>query len=163
MSPQGASVTAEKTLGDLVSALRQALEHPEDLNLLGAGFWIDHVKQEHGDVWDEVMTWPLDAANVLTLAGPLTDVIQYEIGGRSDQESYDDARNRGHAFLKLIHAKARELGVDVPLEQIDVPLTPSETMEQAGMVKIVDGRVHLTEEGLAAAHEVQGQIDAHKE
>lgn len=154
--------TAGKTLGDLVSALRQALEHPEDLDLLGGRFWLDYVEQ-NTDNWAEVMGWPMCEEDVLLLAGPLTRVIAYEVQGRSDPVAYEDSKKRGHAFLRLFHAKAKELGVDIPIEQIDVPLTPTEMMVEAGMVSVVDGRVNLTSEGLAAAQEVQEQIDALKE
>lgn len=160
-SPETAT-EGEQTVGDLVSALRGALNGPDDPVLRGAGFTFDELQRGAGGGWDQVMQWPLDEAGVLALAQLLTDEIAYELQVGPD-ESYDYTLKCGHALLRLLHTKATEMGVDIPLEQVDVPLSPSDEAVQSGLFETVEGGVNLTDEGRAAAREVTEQIDALKE
>jgi hypothetical protein len=161
-SSEETPTTGGKTLGDLVSALRETLKDPEDPNLHRADLWIDELQSAAGGGWDEAMKWPLDEGGVVALAQLLTDEIAYEVQA-GPGELYEETLKCGHALLRLVHAKATEMGVNIPLDEVDVPLSPSESAVQSGLFEEVGGRIHLTDEGLAAAHELQEQIDAHKE
>lgn len=116
-----------KTLGDLIVVVREALNGPDDPNLRGAGFVFDELQRGAEAGWHKMMGWPLDEIGVLGLAQLLAQEIKYAARTGAD-ESYVDAIQRGHALLRLLHAKATEMGVNVPLDQVDIPLTPVESI-----------------------------------
>ncbi|MCX6811154.1 MAG: hypothetical protein NT039_00450 [Candidatus Berkelbacteria bacterium] len=161
-TPEETAIAGGKTLGDLIAVMREALNGPDDPVLRGAGFTFDELQRGAGGGWDKTMKWPLDEGSVVALAQLLTDEIVYELQVGLD-ESYDYTLKCGHALLRLLHTTATEMGVNIPLEEVDVPLSPTEAMVQAGLVETVEGGVNLTDEGRAAAREVTEQIDALKE
>lgn len=74
--------------------------------------------------WVEFRVMSLEEHHVTDFTKDMVEYLRREL-----QHTCTDARMEGgHAFLKAIHAKLTELGVEVDLAVIDVPLTSNDTL-----------------------------------
>ena len=113
--------------------------------------------------WKHARSAPFVPQTVLELAEVIRTLISERLNDISTDELYKDTKQEGHAFLQEIYRLATEHGIEVTLEEIDMPLTPTEMMAAAGYVRVTEtGQVELTEQGIRAAEDVQRQIDAAK-
>ena len=111
--------------------------------------------------WEHARNAPFIRQAILELAEVLRALISERLADISSEDLYLDTREQGHAFLQELHRLAVEHEIEVMLEEIDQPLTPSEMMAAAGYVRITEeGCVELTEQGIQAAEEVECQIRA---
>ena len=77
---------------------------------------------------------------VLDTAKVVASFFIERLQGICTENYYSQTLDAGHAFLRGIHKKAAELGVNVNLNRIDVPLTPSDLLVGAGLAEREDGR-----------------------
>ena len=145
------------TMGELIDALGQQKK------IYGVDFWIQDIQRETPkDEWEEFQAAPVEAENVKILASALRSVIAYEASQWSQEEPYADTKRRGHAILKLLFLIAVDHGLQVGVNEIDGALTPSEMMEAAGIVRIENGKVIFTEEGLLMMDEFKRELEQDK-
>lgn len=85
------------------------------------------IRQEE-ESWEEFLTSPFTRKSVIDFAGLMADEIAFEAFQWSTEESRGRTFKNGHNFLRIVHEKAVELGLDVELEEIDQDLTFSEEM-----------------------------------
>lgn len=107
--------------------------------------------------WAQIRRLPLTRETVIQLSQKIASKIAEEAAHWSEEEPYKATLRHGHAFLQKIHKTAVEQGVSVELQEIDIPLTPTEIMVAAGLVTLQDGIVQLTAEGERAAREISQQ------
>lgn len=107
--------------------------------------------------WAQIRRLPLTRETVIQLSQKIASKIAEEAANWSEEGPYQETLRHGHAFLQRIHRTAVEQGISVGLQEIDTPLTPTESMVAAGLVTLQDGRVQLTAEGERAAREVGQQ------
>lgn len=122
--------------------------------------WLESCREDVGDEkWYEIGKLPLTREVVIQLAIWIAEKISEEALHWSAPEPYKRTLDCGHAFLRDIHRIAVENGIRVELGEIDQPLTPTEMMMEAGLVKVdKDGMVKLTPEGEGATESVEKQL-----
>jgi len=120
--------------------------------------WLQDCRFEIGaNMWAEIKRLPLTRETVFQLSRMIALKIGEEAAHWSEEEPYGETLRHGHAFLRRIHQIAVEQGISVELQEIDIPLTPTEIMAAAGLVTLQDGMVQLTAEGERLAREVGQQ------
>jgi len=141
------------TLGNFIDLLNPG-------NDTGRRLWLQDCQNEAGEEkWEEIRGFPLSRKTVIQLAQWIANKISEEASHWSDQEPYRDTLKRGHKLLQDIHQKAVENGVEVALEEIDCPLTPTEMMVAAGLAEVSnDGRVSLSQKGEEAAKQAGQEL-----
>ena len=123
-----------RTYGEFVDAVRTTEDttgrvHMED--------WAKLVSEEQ---WRELKPKPLTKELVRGLAHDMAaDYRSYidTISGYDNDAWVASVVKRGHDFLREIHAKAVEFGIDVTIDEIDQPLTFCERLVASGAAKIV--------------------------
>ena len=80
-----------------------------------------------------------------------------------DLELYRSESRGAHEFLQELHRLACDEGILIGIEEVDVPLTYTEMAVAAGVAKVTDGMVSLTEHGEAVARQVEEEISRAKE
>lgn len=149
-----------KTIGDFMSRIQGIKETPNScLYLSQIKMWIEDIVQEtHAGAWEEFMHEPVAHDNIIMLANTFHGKIAYQVSIFDTVVLYNKCRRRGHRLLRAIYRLAKRLKIEVELEEIDRPLTPSEAMLQAGLVESKGGKIHLTESGEALAAEFETEL-----
>jgi len=80
--------------------------------------------------WRENGSTPLTLSLLMGFAEDMATLFRRAIHGASKQDIAEIMTKDGHEFLLEIHAKAAELGFEVPPELINVPLIPEEVMAE---------------------------------
>jgi len=120
--------------------------------------WLQDCEREVGaNKWAEIRRLPLTQRTIIQLSQWIVSKIAEEAAHWSEEGPYKETLRHGHAFLQRIHQTAVEQGISVELQEIDIPLTPTESMAAAGLVTLQDGMVQLTAEGERAAREISQQ------
>ncbi len=108
--------------------------------------------------WKEFRPLSLAPDLVINFAEDMVSYFKEHISGTCTDELYTERKKDGHAFLREIHKAAKELGIDVDIRRIDVPLTPSDLLASAGLVEIKDGKIRLTQKGERLAMEAEEEL-----
>lgn len=144
-----------QTLGEFIDLISQTTT-----NVSGEA-WIKFGQRGMSkEGWQEIKNLPLVPESVILFGRLISAHIREEAAHWSSEEPYHDTLEHGHAFLQEIHQKAMEQGIEVELERIDRPLTPTEMMAATGFIKVDEqGLVQLTEKGEEAAKAVESLIE----
>ena len=81
--------------------------------------------------WREYRQLPLDEGKMLNFTDDMVSSFRRLIGGTCTDQLYAQRINDGHAFLQAIHQKCLELGIQVDMKDIDMPLSPSDAIIMA--------------------------------
>ena len=81
--------------------------------------------------WGDYRKLPLGDGEVQNFAEDMAALFQKVIGFTDGEELYMMRMREGHSFLRAIHAKCLELGINVSNIRIDVPLSPSDAIFMA--------------------------------
>jgi hypothetical protein len=84
--------------------------------------WIDKWKESTPAKrckWNNYANLPLTSGSVLFFATGIQLQISNQISTISDEEIREQVSEKGHAFLREIHRKATENGIDVEIKTID--------------------------------------------
>lgn len=100
-------------------------------------FMEDWMAMATEEQWAEYRPMELTKELVLALAEDMAKFFRESINGICTDALYTEVIHDGHAFLKEIHSKAVELGVDVALEEIDALLTVTEALVASGAARVV--------------------------
>jgi len=76
--------------------------------------------------WARFRPMSLTPELVTSFAEDMISYFRERIAGICTDELYTQVKREAHAFLQEVHEKAAQFGVQVELNRIDVPLTPSE-------------------------------------
>lgn len=124
----------QSTYGDFI----ESVEKTENFE---AGVFISQwIELATAEQWKEYSSMPLTAELVIGFAQDMALHFQQRISDISTEGLYSLTVKSGHEFLQEVHQKAIELGVDVELNQIDTPLTMSESLAAVGLVKLVKSK-----------------------
>jgi hypothetical protein len=136
---------SQKTYGEFLDAiLARAKDHNDH-----AGFFIKmRVKEQHTagadgmrtvplPEWTALLAQPLTKEVVLGFASAIRDDFRRGLSETSDRYMYNDLMKDGHAFQEDVQLLACEFGIDVRLVDVDAPLSPSDALVQAGVLKVV--------------------------
>jgi hypothetical protein len=130
-----------KTIGDFLELFGKA-EHDHVV-------WIGGWEQLCGkDNWQSFIGLPFNAESVIELANLIARKVYCKARQWSEKRPYNKTLNWGHSFLHGLHKHAVANGINVSLSEIDVPLSPVESMIAVGLI-IVDreGIIDLTDAG----------------
>ena len=86
--------------------------------------------------WKEFRPLPLGPGLVISFAEDMAFYFRERIAGICTDELYVHIKKESHAFLRQVYEKAAKFGVQLELNQIDAPLTPSEAMIAGGYTNI---------------------------
>jgi len=132
------------TYGEFVDAMREAAKINTEAEVEFER-WVARASEEQ---WEEYRLLPLGEGEVLNFAEDMALAFQLMLSHTCGDELYEQRLKGGHHFLRVIHAKLVELGIEVELSRIDVPLTPSDSMVAAGLAEVTpQGGIKLTDEG----------------
>jgi hypothetical protein len=118
-------------------------EFIKELNKRGTQFFVDQwvewiedsTKRQFPGRWEELAGHEVDERYVLMLAKALQTAISMEADHWSTPEPNADTLDRGHKSLKLLHQLSAEVGLDIPIGQIDVSLSFAEMMIDSGVAQ----------------------------
>ena len=99
---------------------------------------------------------PLNDEMVCTLCVAVADEFRIRLDGISTDELYMVVKGECQAFFSAVWAHVESLGI--LRESVFVPITITDMMKQFGLVDVIDGKVHLTDKGNAAADQVEREI-----
>lgn len=91
-------------------------------------FMKEWIKLVSPSKWEEAIAMPLSLGLALAFAEDMATYYQRDIGMLESPLLYADAIREGHEFLREIHSKMREFGIEVDIKRIDVPLSFSDAM-----------------------------------
>jgi len=147
-------ITKPMTYGNFIDAMKQVSVG----NMYAETFIEEWERLVPSEQLQQYRAEPLIEDGVINFVEDAAGWFQKVIEGTWGEKLYAERVASGHAFLKAIHAKCQKIGIEVELEKIDVPLTPSDLMSVAGLVHITPkGNVELTEMGQQLANESQAQ------
>ena len=124
---KGGLAMAEKqgTYGEFIAAV-------EDTTCFEAKSFIEEWKGlTTEEAWKVFRPMPLTPDLVICFAEDMVHFFRERINGICTEALYTKTIGLYHGFLREVHEKAVKLGVQVELNQIDVPLTPSEAIAAA--------------------------------
>lgn len=78
--------------------------------------------------WEEIRLLPLDMGMALNFAEDMAAYYQATIRMIESPFLYEDAIREGHEFLQGVHSVMEKFGLEIDIQEIDVPLTPSEVV-----------------------------------
>ena len=145
-------------MGTKAPNLGEFIDLVQDPENMYEEIWFQNCEHEVGaNMWAEIRRLPLTRRTIIQLSRKIASKIAEEAAHWSDETAYGETLLNGHDFLRRIHQIAVEQGISVELHEIDIPLTPTESMVAAGLVTLKDGMVQLTVEGERLAREVGQQ------
>lgn len=98
---------------------------------------------------------------ILELAAKLAKGISEVALHWSDPEPYHYTLKQGHELLREIYYLAAEIGIPININEVDIPLTPSEEMVKEGFLILDEnGYVRPTKKAKQAAIRLQNEIKA---
>ena len=115
---------AQNTYGDFIDLV-------EKTEITEAAVFIEQWKKLATDEqWKKYRTISLGPELITGFAWDVVTHFRRRIAGIDTEELYSLVIKDGHDFLREVCEKATKLGVQVNLDQIDAPLTPSEAKAQ---------------------------------
>jgi len=100
------------------------------------GFMEDWRKQIHETEWEKACTMPLSAELVIAFCEGIQDLFQERVAKVNNPSLFERFIKRGHEFLQEVHAKAAQFGIDLPVEDVDGPISDIEILLAAGVAVI---------------------------
>jgi hypothetical protein len=94
--------------------------------------------------WKEFRPLLLTPELVINFAEDMASYFWEHISGTCIDELYMQRKKDGHEFLRKIHEAVVGLDIDIDIRKIDVPLSPSDILVDAGLAEAKDGKIRLS-------------------
>lgn len=121
---------SQHTFGDFFDEMyKLASEHS---NIDAQFFMEDWVQLVSPERWQEVRKMPLTVELILPFADDMAKMFWDRISTIDGEELYEMTKKDGHAFLRAICSKAKELGFELDEKEVDRPLTFSDVAVATG-------------------------------
>jgi hypothetical protein len=120
-----------RTYGEFVDSVSQTEIFPAQMFLKE---WKDLATEKE---WKEYRQLPLTRNLVLNFADDMAIYFRARLKGISGEELWNSTKEEGHRFLREVHAKAGQLGIEVEADEIDVPLTITDLLVKTGAVEVI--------------------------
>lgn len=106
-----------KTYGEFVAAVKKTPIHEAR-----------HIVEEWevlatAEEWEKYRPMPLTRDLITNFAEDMAALFKQRLDGISTEALYERIHGYGHTFLQWVHAKAVEFGIEVEMEEIDLPIT----------------------------------------
>jgi hypothetical protein len=111
------------TYGKFIDAMTEAAKMSTEAEYILKGWMTPAINEQ----WEEHRSMPLEEGEVLSFAEGITTALRQALTHACTFELHGQRLRDAHTFLQAIHAKLVELGIEVELDRIDVPLTPAES------------------------------------
>jgi len=148
-------ITKPMTCGDFFEAVKKASAD----NMYAETFIEEWQKLVSPEQLRQYQSEILEEDQVTNFAEDAANWFSRLIAHTCGEELYAERVKGGHDFLQAIHAKCAEIGIEIELAIIDIPLTPSELMAKAGYIKVTpQGNVELTKMGQRAAEGISSEF-----
>ena len=104
----------------------------EENRSVDAQFFLENARHSlPKEKWEKLSSEPLTSENLVKLAQYISSMFKQVLMGTCTEKLYEIIMNDDHAFLRAMYEKAKEFGVEVDIEQIDTPLTMSDSLKMA--------------------------------
>lgn len=115
----------KRTIGEFFDEVfKWAEQRAEQGRVLEARFFLkEWAKIVSPERWEEIRTLPFNAQFLFSFAQDMAFYYNERLIGIGTEDLFLKTLQDGHNFLRAIHTKAKEFGVEVSVNQIDVPLT----------------------------------------
>lgn len=137
------------TIGELIDALLVS-----DTDCLWLDMVVGHTDAE---TMTQFRALPIVAENLTMFSGVIAEQIRAYLTGVDNEERFASILAEGHALFMATWELVKDH--NIPKEVVDVPISYGEMAERAGVVKITDGVVSLTEAGRKMAQEMKEAIE----
>lgn len=88
--------------------------------------------------WKEYRPLPLMPDLVIRFAEDMADYFRERLSGICTDALYERVAKDAHAFLVEVFEKAKQLGIHVDIERVNLPVTITEALIASGCAKIVE-------------------------
>ncbi len=120
------------TYGQFIDLVEQT-EHVE------AGFFIEEWRAlATEEKWKEYRPLPLTSDLVITFAEDMASYFGQRLSGICTDALYERVAKDAHAFLVEVFEKAKQLGVQMDIKLVDLPITITEALMASGYTNIVE-------------------------
>ena len=124
-----------KTYGEFIAAMEEVAVEISSVN---AEIFLEQWKAlATEEDWQKFRPMLLTKELVLRFAEDMALYYAKVISRTETKKLYVSRVEDGHAFLREIHAKAKAFGIDIEIEEIDVPLTPTDSIVATGAAQVV--------------------------
>lgn len=139
-----------ETMGELIEAIRH------HSGIVSTFLWLHNIeettKQQSAGLWEEFVAEPVTEQSVKRLADALKQAINDEAQMWSLQRDYNRTLKKGHQLLRLLFSISQDHHLDLDLCDVDGPITFTEQMVDAGLVRLDGDKVVLTSHGKQIAN-----------
>lgn len=94
-------------------------------------------QQREPEQWQRLLESPLTKEIVLGFASAIGDDLCRAMFETSDHYRYNDLIKDKQTFQEDVQLTAYEFGIDAQTSEVHMPLTPSEALVKAGVLKVV--------------------------
>ena len=88
--------------------------------------------------WKGYRPLPLTSDLVIGFAEDMANLFRQRLSGICTDTLYERITKDAHAFLVEISEKAKQLGIQVDIKQVNLPITITEVLIASGYTKIIE-------------------------
>lgn len=110
--------------GEFIDAMREVA----NVNPGALCIFEDWFKMTTEEKWQEYRKLPLSQEGIESFVEDMATLFRDRISGTCVEKLWERRILNGHAFLRAIHAKCLELGIDMDGLRVDVPLSFSDAL-----------------------------------